>query len=167
MIRLSFKTLSVGLAALACLPFGSVASAEAVQWVTVGAPSAAQPTPAQNAAAFAASAAITNQSYHWDSISGGVPQAAITPRTTLPGTTLTTITWNPAEPSFYQVKKIDSVDVQCTLVATFSRPFATWTAPPGTVTTLSRTGTDSTIHYAMPFVTAGDSLRDYLTCPHE
>jgi hypothetical protein len=102
-------------------------------------------------------AAITSQSYHWDSISGGVPQVATTPRTTLPGTTLTTITWNPAERSFYQVKTIDSVDVQCTLVATFSRPFATWTAPPGTVTTLSRTGTDSTIHYTMPFVTAGDT----------
>ena len=128
----------------------------------LAAPAAAQPTPAQNAAAFAASAAITNQSYHWDSISGGVPQVATTPRTTLPGTTLTTITWNPAEPTLYQVKTIDSVDVQCTLVATFSRPFATWTAPPGTVTTLSRTGTDSTIHYAMPFVTAGDSLRNYL-----
>jgi len=38
MIRLSFKTLSVGLAALACLPFGSIASAEAIQWVTVGDP---------------------------------------------------------------------------------------------------------------------------------
>jgi sulfatase modifying factor 1 len=38
MIRISFKTLSVGLAALACVPFGSVASAEAIQWVTVGDP---------------------------------------------------------------------------------------------------------------------------------
>jgi hypothetical protein len=130
--------------------------------LVLAAPAAAQPTPAQNAAAFAASAAITNQSYHWDSISGGVPQVATTPRTTLPGTTLTTITWNPAEPSFYQVKTIDSVDVQCTLVATFTRPFATWTAPPGTVTTLSRTGTDSLTHYSMPFVTTGDTLRDYL-----
>lgn len=125
-------------------------------------PAAGQPTPAENAAAFAASAAITKQSYHWDSISGGVPQVATTPRTTLPGTTLTTITWNPAEPSFYQVKTIDSVDVQCTLVATFARPFPTWTAPPGTVTTLSRTGTDSAVHYTMPFVTTGDSLRNYL-----
>ena len=38
MIRLSLKTLSLGLAALACLPFGSIASAEAIQWVTVGDP---------------------------------------------------------------------------------------------------------------------------------
>ena len=38
MIRISFKTLSLWLAALACLPFGSLASAEAIQWVTVGDP---------------------------------------------------------------------------------------------------------------------------------
>jgi formylglycine-generating enzyme len=38
MIRLSFKMLSLWLAALACLPFGSFASAEAIQWVTVGDP---------------------------------------------------------------------------------------------------------------------------------
>jgi sulfatase modifying factor 1 len=36
MIRPSVKTLFLGLAALACLPFGSIASAEAIQWVTVG-----------------------------------------------------------------------------------------------------------------------------------
>ena len=38
MIRPSVKTLFLGLAALACLPFGSIASAEAIQWVTVGDP---------------------------------------------------------------------------------------------------------------------------------
>jgi formylglycine-generating enzyme required for sulfatase activity len=38
MIRISFKTLFLGLVALACLPFGSVANAEAIQWVTVGDP---------------------------------------------------------------------------------------------------------------------------------
>ena len=38
MIRISFKTLSLWLAALACLPFGSIANAEAIQWVTVGDP---------------------------------------------------------------------------------------------------------------------------------
>jgi formylglycine-generating enzyme required for sulfatase activity len=38
MIRPSVKTLSFWLAALACLPFGSIASAEAIQWVTVGDP---------------------------------------------------------------------------------------------------------------------------------
>ena len=38
MIRLSFKMLSLWPAALACLPVGSIASAEAIQWVTVGDP---------------------------------------------------------------------------------------------------------------------------------
>jgi formylglycine-generating enzyme required for sulfatase activity len=38
MIRISFQTLSLWLAALACLPFGCIASAEAIQWVTVGDP---------------------------------------------------------------------------------------------------------------------------------
>ena len=32
MIRPSFKTLSLGLVALACLPFGSIASAGPIQW---------------------------------------------------------------------------------------------------------------------------------------
>jgi formylglycine-generating enzyme required for sulfatase activity len=44
MIRPSFKTLFLGLAALACLPFGSIASAEAIQWVTVGDPNNAADT---------------------------------------------------------------------------------------------------------------------------
>jgi hypothetical protein len=34
--RPSVKTLSLGLAALACLPFGSVANAGIINWVTVG-----------------------------------------------------------------------------------------------------------------------------------
>ena len=38
MIRISFKTLSLWLAALACLLLGSIASAAAIQWVTVGDP---------------------------------------------------------------------------------------------------------------------------------
>ena len=38
MTRFSLKTLSLGLAALACLPFGTIANAEAIQWVTVGDP---------------------------------------------------------------------------------------------------------------------------------
>jgi len=121
----------------------------------------AQPSPAQNAAAFAAAAVVTKQSFHWDSVSGGIPQVATTPRTPLPGTTLTTISWNPAQPQFYQRKTIDSVDVECTLVATFTEAFATWTAPQGTVTqlTFSQSGTT---HFIMPWVTAGESLRDYL-----
>ena len=44
MIRPSFKALSLWLAALACLPFGSIASAEAIQWVTVGDPGNAPDT---------------------------------------------------------------------------------------------------------------------------
>jgi formylglycine-generating enzyme required for sulfatase activity len=36
MVQLSRKTLSLGLAALACLPLCSLASAQAIQWVTVG-----------------------------------------------------------------------------------------------------------------------------------
>ena len=36
--RLSFKSLFLALAVLACLPFGSIANAEAIQWVTVGDP---------------------------------------------------------------------------------------------------------------------------------
>ena len=44
MIRPSVKTRFLGLAALACLPFGSIASAEAIQWVTVGDPNNAADT---------------------------------------------------------------------------------------------------------------------------
>jgi formylglycine-generating enzyme required for sulfatase activity len=44
MICPSFKTLSLWLAALACLPFGSIASGEAIQWVTVGDPGNAADT---------------------------------------------------------------------------------------------------------------------------
>jgi formylglycine-generating enzyme required for sulfatase activity len=44
MICPSFKTLSFWLAALACLPFGSIASGEAIQWVTVGDPGNAADT---------------------------------------------------------------------------------------------------------------------------
>ena len=38
MSRTALKALSLGLAVLACLPFGFTASAEAIQWVTVGDP---------------------------------------------------------------------------------------------------------------------------------
>jgi formylglycine-generating enzyme required for sulfatase activity len=44
MIRPSVKTLFLGLAALACLPFGAIASGEAIQWVTVGDPGNAADT---------------------------------------------------------------------------------------------------------------------------
>lgn len=127
----------------------------------VAAPAFALPTPAQNAAAFAAAAAITNRSYHFDSLSGGVPQVATTPRTPLPGTTLTTLSWDPSDPRSYQVKSIDAVAVECTLVATFTAPYATWTAPRGTVTELAFSA-GGTTSYVMPWVTAGATLRDYL-----
>jgi sulfatase modifying factor 1 len=47
MTRLSLKTLSLGLAAVACLPFGPVSNAGPIQWVTVGDPgNAADTSPA-------------------------------------------------------------------------------------------------------------------------
>jgi formylglycine-generating enzyme required for sulfatase activity len=51
MIRISVKTLSLGLVALACLPFGSIANAGIINWVTVGDPgntadTTGQPNPA-------------------------------------------------------------------------------------------------------------------------
>lgn len=121
----------------------------------------AEPTPSQNAAAFAAGASITKLSYHWDAVSGGVPQTATTSRVPLPGSTLTTLSWNPADPQSYQWKTIDSVEVECTLVASFTSPFSTWTAPRGTVTELSWSQ-GGTTHFIMPWVTAGESLRHYL-----
>lgn len=127
----------------------------------MAAPALAEPTPAQNAAAFAAGVAITKQSYHWDSVSDGIPLVATTPRTPLPVSTLTTISWNPSRSQFYQRKTIDSVDVECTLVATFTSPFSTWTAPRGTVTQLTFSQSGAT-GFIMPWVTAGESLRDYL-----
>lgn len=141
-------------------PWASALAACLVVCLSVASASA-QPTPEQNAAAFAAAAAITRQSFHWDSVSGGVPQVATTPRVPLPGTTLTTLAWNPSDPRFYQVKSIDAVDVECTLVATFTAPFATWTAPRGTITSLAFTQ-GGTTRFIMPWVTAGNSLRDYL-----
>jgi formylglycine-generating enzyme len=68
MIRISFKTLSLWLAALACLPFGSIASAEAIQWVTVGDPGNTADTDPSGYGAVATSFQImkyefTNQQY--------------------------------------------------------------------------------------------------------
>ena len=68
MPRLSFKTLCIGLAALAYLPFGSIASAEAIQWVTVGDPGNTADTDPSGYGAVATSFQImkyefTNQQY--------------------------------------------------------------------------------------------------------
>jgi len=127
----------------------------------LGPTGSASPTPSQNAAAFAAGAAITKQSYHWDAIVDGLPRTATTTRVPLPGASLTTLSWNPVDSAAYQWKTIDSVAVACTLVATFTGPFSTWTAPRGTVTELTWSQ-GGTTHFLMPWVTAGQTLRDYL-----
>ena len=44
MTRISVAALWLGLAALACMPFGSISNAEAIQWVTVGDPGNAADT---------------------------------------------------------------------------------------------------------------------------
>jgi len=121
-------------------------------------------TSAQNAAAFAGGAEITAQSYHWDSVSGvpPSPQVATTPRTVLPGATLTTLAWDPVgQPNFYQEKTIGSQTVQATLVATFTQPFGMWNMPSGTELTLTFDD-NGTTNYIMPYVTAGNRLREYL-----
>lgn len=121
----------------------------------------AQTTPAENLAAFRAAAAVTNASYHWDTLVSGQPQVATGPREPLPATALTTVSWDPLRPDLFQEKVIDSVAVPCTLVATFAGPFGTWTAPAGTVTELTFSVGDTT-NYIMPFVSWGGELRDYL-----
>ena len=70
MIRLSLKTPSLWLAALACLRFGSIANAEPIQWVTVGDPeNTADTTGAPNPAGAVADSfqimkyEFTNQQY--------------------------------------------------------------------------------------------------------
>ena len=121
----------------------------------------AQTTPAQNLTAFQAAATLTNRSYHWDSLASGQPQVATTTRLPLPATTLTTVSWDPLQPELFQEKVIDSATVQCTLVATFTGAYDTWTAPAGTVTELTYSE-GGTTNYIMPFVTWGGDLRDYL-----
>ena len=121
----------------------------------------AQTTPAQNLTAFRAAATLTNRSYHWDSLASGQPQVATTTRLPLPATTLTTVSWDPLQPELFQEKVIDSATVQCTLVATFTGAYDTWTAPAGTVTELTYSE-GGTTNYIMPFVTWGGDLRDYL-----
>lgn len=121
----------------------------------------AQTTPAQNLTAFQAAATLSNASYHWDSVASGQPQVATTPRIPLPTTTLATVSWDPLRPDLFQEKVIDSATVQCTLVATFTGAYDTWTAPAGTVTELTYSA-GGTTNYIMPFVTWGGDLRDYL-----
>ena len=121
----------------------------------------AQTTPIQNLAAFRAAAAVTNASYHWDTLVSGQPQVATAPRVPLPATTLTTVSWDPLLPELFQEKIIDSIPVQCTLVATFTGAFDTWTAPAETVTELTYSQAGTT-NFIMPFVTWGGDLREYL-----
>jgi len=68
MSRSYMKALSLGLAVVACLPFGSIASAEAIQWVTVGDPGNTADTDLSGYGAVATSFQImkyefTNQLY--------------------------------------------------------------------------------------------------------
>ncbi len=68
MSRSSLKTLSLWLAAVACLSFGSLANAEAIQWVTVGDPGNTADTAPAGLGAVATSFRImkyefTNQQY--------------------------------------------------------------------------------------------------------
>jgi hypothetical protein len=121
-------------------------------------------TPEQNLAAFQGSAGITNLSYHWDAMSGGVPQVATTPRTVLPyAPSLTTLVWDPVNrPDLYQQKVIDSVLVNCTLVGTFANPNGFWNQAPGTAKELTFMVGDTT-HYIFPYVTAGNDLKSYLS----
>lgn len=134
----------------------------AVAWLLPLSGAISQPTPLEDAAAFARAATLANRSYHWDSLSPeGLPQVATTERFPLAGTTLSTISWDGSATEFYQMKTIDSVAVPCTLVVTFAFPFETWTAPAGTVTELSfsQAGTPA---FIMPYVTWGDDLHAYL-----
>tara|TARA_R100000027_G_scaffold61554_5_gene53017 strand:+ start:25963 stop:27066 length:1104 start_codon:yes stop_codon:yes gene_type:complete len=121
-------------------------------------------TVGQNAAAFQQGSAITQESYHWDSVAGDppTPQVASTPRTVLNGANLTTLSWDPVgRPDIYQEKVIGGVSYQSTLVATFTKPYGLWDSAPGTDLTLTFDSGGST-SYIMPYVTSGDHLLDYL-----
>lgn len=121
-------------------------------------------TPTENQAAFAGAAAVTNLSYHWDSVGGSPPspQVATTSRTPLGYSTLTTLNWDPTgHPDLYQQKMIGSTLYDCTLVCTFTSALGFWDAPPGTERNLTYT-VGSTTHYIFPYATSGNDLRDYL-----
>lgn len=121
-------------------------------------------TPTENQAAFTGAAALTNLSYHWDSLGGSPPspQVAAAPRTPLEYSTLTTLGWDPiGHPDLYQQKMIGSTLYDCTLVATFTNPLSFWDAPPGTEKNLTYS-VGATTHYIFPYVTSGDDLHDYL-----
>ena len=61
----------------------------------------------QNLAAFNAAALETMTSYHWDSMQGGVPSVATTPRHPLAyARSLTTISFDSLNPSLYQQRII-------------------------------------------------------------
>lgn len=119
-------------------------------------------TAEQNAAAFAAGASQTNLSYHWDAYVNETPVVATTPRTALPyATTLTTISFNPSDPTLYQEKIIGGVNRECVLVGTFANPNNFWNVAGGTELTLTYT-VGSTTHYIFPYVTVGNDLHSYL-----
>jgi hypothetical protein len=130
-------------------------------WLLLSSGALAQ-TSVQNLAAFNAAALETKTSYHWDSMQGGVPAVATTPRHPLAyARPLTTISFDSLNPSLYQQRIIGGLLRDCVLVGTFSNPNSFWNQPSGTEVTLTYTvGTDT--HYIFPYVTLGNDLHSYL-----
>lgn len=120
-------------------------------------------TSEQNLAAFQGSAGLTNLSYHWDRMEGGIPAVATTPRQTLPyAASLTTISFDSLRPDLYQQKSIGGLLYDCVLVGTFTpNPGSFWSQPSGTEVTLTYS-VGPTTHYIFPYVTVGNDLHSYL-----
>ncbi len=130
-------------------------------WLFLASGALAQTT-TQNIAAFNAAAQETKLSYHWNSMQGGVPTVASTPRFTLPyANSLTTIRFDSLNPSIYQQRTIGGLLQDCVLVGTFSNPNAFWNQPGGTELTLTYTNLGQT-HYIFPYVAVGNDLHNYL-----
>lgn len=119
-------------------------------------------TSMQNLAAFNAAALETKNSYHWDSMQGGVPVVATAPRYPLAyASPLTTISFDSLNPSLYQQRIIGGLLQDCVLVGTFSNPNSFWNQPSGTEVNLTyNIGADT--HYIFPYVTVGNDLHGYL-----
>jgi hypothetical protein len=119
-------------------------------------------TSTQNIAAFSAAALETKNSYHWNSMEGGVPTVATTPRTTLPyASSLTTFSFDSLNPSLYQQRVVGGSLQDCVLVGTFSNPNNFWNQASGTEVTLTyNIGAET--HYIFPYVMVGNDLHSYL-----
>ena len=123
----------------------------------------AEITPEQQYNTFNGSVVITKQSFHWDNWDSANRTAveATTPRVILPVETLSTLTWDPVQPSLYQQKTIGNTTYDCTLVATYTKSYGSWDQPSGTPYQLSYTSGNTT-HYTFPWVTSGNSIQSYL-----